>query len=74
MTPAARLIEAEAALHALMTGRAVVTVTDQNGESVAYTRAKTSDLQAYIRDLQILVAGGRRRVTKIHFIPSKGAH
>lgn len=72
MSPAARLLEAETALHALMTGRAVVTITDENGESVTYTRAKTSDLQVYIRDLQTLVAGGRRRITKIHFTTSKG--
>lgn len=67
-----RLLEAETALHSLMTGRAIVSVTDENGESVSYTRAKVSDLQTYVRALKISLMGGPRRVTKIHFNMTKG--
>lgn len=52
-----RLLEAEKAYHALMTGRGVVSVTDENGENVSYTRAKASDLKAYIRELKAAIAG-----------------
>lgn len=57
MTTAERLAEAEKAYHALMTGRAVVEVTDQNGERVRYTTANASRLSAYIAQLNADIAG-----------------
>lgn len=42
------LTEAQNALHALLTGSAVVEFTDQNGEKIRYTAAKKHDLIAYI--------------------------
>lgn len=59
-TLAQRLAEAEAAYHALMTGRAVVEVRDSNGDSVTYQQASMPKLAAYIVDLkrQIGSTGG----------------
>lgn len=59
-TPVQRLAEAEAAYHALMTGRAVVAITDQSGEQISYTRATAASLRAYIRDLKAEIAGTTR--------------
>lgn len=47
-----RLNEAEAAYHALVTGRAVAEVRDQNGETVRYSKADLSKLQLYINSLK----------------------
>lgn len=47
-----RLAGAEAAYHELMTGEAVRTTVDQNGERVEFTRASASRLQAYITALR----------------------
>lgn len=58
-TLAQRLSEAEAAYHALMTGRAVVAITDQSGEQITYTRANATSLKNYIRDLKTEIAGTR---------------
>lgn len=58
MTAAERLVEAEGALHALLTGQAVAEVRDQNGESVRYSQANVSRLRAYIAQLKTEVAGG----------------
>lgn len=52
-----RLVEARAALHALMTGQQVVSVRDADGSSVEYGRASVGALRAYITALQAEVAG-----------------
>lgn len=59
-TPAERLVEAEAAYHALSLGRAAVQITDQNGESIRYSPANASRLKEYIADLKALIAGTSR--------------
>lgn len=51
-TLAQRLAEAEVAYHALLTGKAVVEVRDQNGESVVYQQANRAALAAYVTDLK----------------------
>lgn len=56
-TPAERLVEAEAALHALNIGKAVVRVTDSNGDSVAYNTGNARNLVAYIAALKAEIAG-----------------
>ncbi|WP_425962742.1 gpW family head-tail joining protein [Rhizobium nepotum] len=56
MTLQARLDEAKAALHDLMTGRAVRVVVDQNGERVEYSVANRANLSAYIAMLEAELA------------------
>ena len=56
-TAAQRLVEAEAALHAILTGRGVQRVQDSNGESVTYTTANVGRLRAYIAELKAEIAG-----------------
>lgn len=46
------LIDAQTALHALLTGSAVAEFRDQNGETVKYSKANKSDLMAYIEWLK----------------------
>jgi hypothetical protein len=46
------LDEAEAAYHALLTGKAVTRFRDQNGESVEYTQASRGQLAIYIEALK----------------------
>ena len=48
----ARLQEARAAYHSLLTGTMARVVVDQNGERVEFTAARKSDLYAYIQELQ----------------------
>ena len=57
-TTAELLSDAEAAYHKLMTGQALASFTDQNGESVTYAKADASKLLVYINGLKGLVAGG----------------
>jgi hypothetical protein len=52
MTLAQRLVEAETAYHALLTGRSVVELRDQNGETIRYTPASRLALLSYINDLK----------------------
>lgn len=47
-----RLLEAEAAKHAIATGQQVEQFIDQNGEQVRYTTSNLEDLKGYIRELQ----------------------
>lgn len=71
----ARLVEAETAYHALVTGTKEVTVQNGTGNSdmrVTYTETKAADLAAYIDSLkaQIAAAGGivdvpRRRAIEV---------
>ena len=69
----ARLAEAEAALHALMTGTRTVSLSDGEGHSQTFTQASRAGLTAYIAELkgQIAVAGGsggvRRRPIGVTF-------
>lgn len=51
-TLAERLVEAEAAYHDLVIGKAVVEVRDANGETLRYTVANRAALAAYIEDLK----------------------
>lgn len=57
MTAAQRLVEAEDALHQLLTGTSARVVVDQNGERIEYTAANTGKLRAYIQELQQEIAG-----------------
>lgn len=57
MTPAQRLVEAEAAYHTLQLGLGVVEITDQSGERIRYTSANASRLSAYIKELKAEIAG-----------------
>ncbi len=70
-TLAEQLDEARAALHALQTGRAAVTVRDANGEEVTYNRTNVARLAAYVRDLEREVAG-KRSILTVNFSTSKG--
>ena len=62
-TVAQRLAEAEEAYHQLMTGRSVVSVRDQNGETVQYTAINASKLDDYIAQLRDLI-NPRSRVNR----------
>ena len=59
------LSEAQAAYHRLMTGAALVTVKDQNGEMVTYQAASAMRLSAYIANLEAQIAAltGARRAS-----------
>lgn len=55
-TDTATLLEqARLALHDLLTGQAVVTLVDQNGERMEYRPANANQLRAYIKDLEVKV-------------------
>lgn len=72
MTDAEKLSEAEAALHALLTGRAASVFVDQNGERVEYVRASLPRLQGYVAQLRTLVEAVPARPAVVHFNTSKG--
>ena len=57
LTAAQRLAEAKAALHRLLLGEGVQSVTDQSGERVVFTTANVSRLKAYIAELEAEIAG-----------------
>ena len=59
-TAAERLVEAEAAYHALLTGKAAVEIADSNGDRVRYTSANRRDLKSYIDDLKAEIAATSR--------------
>jgi|CryGeyDrversion2_3_1046612.scaffolds.fasta_scaffold00260_3 hypothetical protein len=52
LTIAEKLVEAETALHELLTGTSARVVVDQNGERVEYTAANAPRLRAYIEELK----------------------
>jgi len=54
----ARLAAARTALHSLFIGTSARVVVDQNGERVEYTATNVTRLQAYIKYLENLLAGG----------------
>lgn len=71
LTPAQRLLEAEAAYHRLSTGASVAEVRDSDGSGVKYRPADLPDLVRYIADLKRLIGGvGQPKTIKFH--TSKG--
>lgn len=58
----ARLRDAEAAYHRLLTGQSVVEFRDQNGELIRYSAIQSSRLMGYILDLkrQLGLVNGHR--------------
>lgn len=56
-TVAENLATAEAALVALLTGKAVTEFRDSNGEYVKYSQADLASLRAYIAELKAQLAG-----------------
>lgn len=68
----ARLLEAEIALHQLMVGKSVVSISrgDSAGNSrtYQYSQANIAQLKAYILDLkgQLGLGSGRRRPAGVH--------
>ena len=69
---AERLVEAEGALHGLLTGQAVVQVTDQSGESVRFAQTSVSRLRAYVAQLRAEVAGARPTPVSFRYNTMKG--
>lgn len=57
---ALRLAEAQAALHQLMTGKQLVSVTDPTGRRLEFSAASSKDLEKYIQTLLAAEAGARR--------------
>lgn len=57
LTAAQRLVEAEDALHQLLTGTSARVVVDQNGERIEYTAANSGKLRQYIQELKQEIAG-----------------
>ena len=55
-TRAQRLVEAEAAYHDLLLGKAVVEFRDQNGEMLRYGQANRTALRGYIAQLKLEIA------------------
>lgn len=66
-TNAERLAEAESARHDLLTGKKIARVTTADGESVDYAPADAGKLDAYIAQLQALVASesNKRRARSV---------
>lgn len=54
-TYTARLEDAEAQLHLVLTGQSARVFVDQNGERIEYTSASASRLQTYIAELRRLL-------------------
>lgn len=52
MSVCERLRQADEAYNELLRGGQVKSITDENGENIQYTGARTADLLAYIRVLQ----------------------
>lgn len=50
------LASAKAALHALLTGKAVAQVRDSDGSFVSYSKADLGALRAYIAELEAAIA------------------
>lgn len=59
-TAAQRLVEAETALHAILTGRGIQSAVDSDGSRVQYSTANVSRLRSYIEDLKREIAGTTR--------------
>ncbi len=66
-----QLTQAEAALHAIMTGTAKVQVTVGTGvgtRSVTYTRATVADLERYIAWLRRQLAGATPTRNRVRYV------
>lgn len=59
-TLAEQIADAEAAYHALQTGKAAVRVRDSSGEEVTYAQANRAALAAYIAGLRRQASGAAR--------------
>lgn len=57
---AVRLEQARTALHQLMTGRHVVSLSDPTGRRLEFSQANRKDLEEYIRSLEASQLGTRR--------------
>ena len=57
-TLAEKLVQAEAAYHALMIGESARVVVDSSGERVEYTATNSAKLEAYIAKLKYEIAHG----------------
>lgn len=68
---AARLVEAEDALHQLSTGKLEATVQSSDGKQVIYSRPQIGALRAYIAELKLQInpadATARRRPLRPFF-------
>ncbi len=60
MTLNEKITEAKAALHNLMIGKGVVSIT-KDGRSVTYSASNRADLVSYIADLEAQANSRRRR-------------
>lgn len=60
---AARLTEARSALHGLLTGQAVVSVSVE-GESIGYAQADQRKLEAYVAQLEYQCGGVNNMATR----------
>lgn len=61
MTDAQKLVEAEAALHRLLTGQQSASFSISSGggsRSMTYTQTNIAQLRAYIAELKRAIAGG----------------
>lgn len=70
LTLAEKLVQAEAAYHALMIGESVREVVDQNGERVVYTAANAARLAQYIAELKASIANtslSYRKPLRVYF-------
>jgi hypothetical protein len=63
-----QLDEAKIARHNLVTGRLPRVLMDQNGERIEYTATNIAALDAYIRQLEVEVAGAPRARKPLGFI------
>ncbi len=57
LTLTQRLLEAEEAQHALLMGRAVVSVSDSDGSKIEYRAGSARQLAAYVIELRKLIGG-----------------
>lgn len=70
MATAAQLTEAQAALHKLLTGTAVVEVKKADGSTAKFTPSDEASLRAYIKELNYDLGNtttGRRRAVRVGF-------
>jgi hypothetical protein len=64
MTTEQKLQQARDARHRLLTGTQVRVFVDQNGERVEYTATNIARLEAYIAELEALLAGSTALVRR----------
>jgi len=64
-----QLTEAEAARHALLTGKAVVSVGGPNGRQLQFAQADLAALETYIAELKRALGLAPRRRRRFHLVP-----